>query len=472
MYLGIDLGTQSVKVVLVDRAGQVIRTAQESYPIHRPQSGWAEQKPAEWWRGVVNAVQSAARHYADQIIAIGLSGQMHGVVLLDAKDEVLRPAIIWMDQRSAHEATALQASHSDWLQLAYNTLSPGMAGASLLWLRQHQPAVLAQTKTLLQPKDWLRFKLTGAKAAELSDAAGSLLLDIGQRRWSDRLLDLYGVEKASLPPLVESSQIVGTLNPNAAAELGLPTAIKVAAGAADQAAMLTGSGVLEDGQAALTIGTGGQMSVVVTHPTPDPRLNTFCHAAPQRWYSMGAILAAGYALSWWQKITGGRLETLLKRAADAPPGCEGLIFRPYLNGERTPHMNPSLTAQFVGLTGRHTQSHLTRAVLEGVAFAMRDCLEALRGAGAAPNRMIFGGGGAKGELWRRIMASTLNLPLTTLKGGEQTALGAAMLAAVGSGQFASLEQAASAWVQTESEIVPNTDWAAIYQERYEVYKNG
>ncbi len=460
MYLGIDLGTQSVKAVLVNEAGEIIRVAQQAYPISRPQPTWAEQNPDDWWKATVSVVQTVARYAAHQIRAIGLAGQMHGFVALDKQEEVLRPAIIWMDQRSQAEIE-LQKNYKNWLELAHNQLVTGFAAASLLWMKQHEPAIFANIDTLLTPKDWIRWKLTGVLCTEPSDASATLLFDVQKRQWSTELLQIYGFEPRILPHVVESEYVLANLTPDAAHDLGLPIHPVVVAGAADQAAMLIGCGVREPGQAVLTIGTGGQFSIVTDHPRPDPRLNTFCHAVPNRWYSMGAILAAGYALSWWQQVTNAHLDVLLKAAAQVPAGAEGVIFRPYLNGERTPHLDPTLTASFIGLTGRHGQGHLTRAVLEGVAFAMRDCLNTLLEAGAQPTSIILGGGGGKGTLWRQIMASVLNHPLQSIENTEQTAYGAAMLAAVGDGhKLADLN-----WVTFGETTLPVAEWV-------EVYKNG
>ncbi|MBZ0307088.1 MAG: xylulokinase, partial [Anaerolineae bacterium] len=352
MYLGIDLGTQSLKAVLVDEHGTVVRIAQQSYPILRPQPTYAEQNPEAWWQAMVWAVQEATRHAGNQIRAMGIAGQMHGLVALDKDKQVLRPAIIWMDQRSAAECEIQK--RENWLTLAHNQLVPGFMAASLLWMKRHEPELFARIDTVLTPKDWLRWKLTGALCTEVSDASGTLLLDIQKRQWSPELLDIYGFEARILPHVLESAQVIEKITVDASQELGLSAMPKVVAGAADQAAMLIGCGVLEPGQAVLTIGTGGQFSVVTDHPQPDPRLNTFCHAVPSRWYSMGAILAAGYALTWWKNVINGHLEAVLRQAAKIPAGAEGVIFHPYLNGERTPHLNPQLTASFEGLTGHHT----------------------------------------------------------------------------------------------------------------------
>ncbi|MFP4322989.1 MAG: xylulokinase [Anaerolineales bacterium] len=464
MYIGIDLGTSGAKAVLVNRDGEVIRQTHERYPIHRPQTGWAEQSPLEWWLAVTRAVQAVARHHGDTVRGIGVAGQMHGVVLLSGRREVLRNAIIWMDTRSTAQ-TALQ-DHPEWWQMAYNPLSTGIGAASLVWLREHEPAILRATRTILAPKDYIAHMLTERLTSEPSDGSGLLLMDIPNGGWSEALLAHYGLSDALLPPLYDSSAVIGRLTNAAARLVGLPEGIPVVAGAADQAAMLLGSGAIAPGDATLTLGTGAQLSVVSGFPMYDRRLNTFCHAAPQRWYHMGALLAGGFALDWWHRNSGQMLDALLEDAAQAPPGAGGVLFLPYLNGERTPHMNPNLRASFVNLHAAHESSSLTRAVLEGVAFALRDALGALHEIGAEPAELILGGGGSRSALWREIIASVLNLPLIHAPYTEPTALGAALLAAVGTGQFVDVDDGATQWVRYTTRTLPQPDWVVTYARIY------
>ena len=459
MYLGIDLGTQSVKALLVDADGNTVRSAGEAYPIHRPQPGYAEQHPAEWWAATVKVVQAVTRYQADAISGIGVVGQMHGLVLLDGRGEVVRPAIIWMDQRSTPQVD--YHLRRDWHRFTRNHLATGMAAASILWLKDAEPQSLAKTATMLAPKDWIRYKLCGELNAEPGDASGLLLLDLDTRLWSSEILKLLGLTNKLLPTLVSSTQVVGTLTQTAADELGLRGEIPVVAGSSDQAGMLTGSGVIHPGQAALTVGTGGQLSVVSAKPAGNIWLNTFCHAEPGTWYVMGAILAAGYALTWWQSILKQPLDRMLRAAADVPPGSENLKFGPNLNGERVPG-GLGKFGVFSGLTGRHEAGHMSRAVLEGVAYALRECQQNLRRVDVNPQHIVFGGGAARGELWGQIIASVLDMPLTLLQGEEQTALGAAMLAAVGTGHFANLSDGVAAWVKVEDVIDPVADWVGIY----------
>lgn len=469
MYLGIDLGTQSLKAILVNADGDVVRSTQEAYGIQRQYPTWATQDPAEWWQALVNAVRDVVED--EEVDALSIAGQMHGLILVDRDGEIVRPAIIWMDRRS----TAQVIDHADnplWMDTAHNPLSTGMAAASLLWLRENEPETLKLAHTLLSPKDWLRFKLTGVLSSEPSDASGMLMLDVVQRIWSQRIAEGIKVPFAMLPRLTSSSKVVGAMTADAEASLGISA--KVIAGAADQAAMLVGCGAIAPGDTVLTLGTGGQLSVVTDRPHTNPRLNTFCHVERKLWYSMGAILTGGYALTWWQNIIGDDVEQLLALAEEAPAGSDGLIFKPYLNGERTPYMDASLRAQFLHLHGGHTQAHMTRAVLEGVAFAMRECLETLIEAGVyhhlAEAPIILGGGGTRGDLWPAILASVLERPLARLTHEEQTAYGSAMMAAVGFGQFKKLEDVVDAWFKPAEVIEPVVDWVKVYSERFNEYR--
>jgi xylulokinase len=363
------------------------------------------------------------------------------------------------------------------ISVAANRLSPGFAGASLAWLREAEPGVLGQTRAAIQPKDYLVLCLTGEISSEPSDASATWLYDVKQRGWSEVLTAACGVSLDILPPVSESAAVIGQLHPDAAVRLGLPPDIPVVAGAADQAALLVGTGVIEPGRGAITLGTGGQITVVSAHPMIDPelRLNTFCHAVPGLWYTMGAILNGGMALRWWRSVINPdhtrSYADLLDAAAVIPAGSEGLVFLPYLEGERTPHMDPSATGAFTGLTIRHTQAHMTRAVLEGVAYAFRDCLHTLRAAGPIPDRFLIGGGGAQGDLWRQILASVLGVSLQTVAGAEHTATGAAILAGLGTHVFYDLAQAVAHTVHYGSAEDPNPDDQAVYDDGYSHFRS-
>lgn len=477
MILGIDLGTQSSKCVVVDGAGHQRGTGQHAYGVQRPRPGWAEQDPAAWWQALTQATRAAlhdAHVTPDQVRAIGLTGQMHGVVLIGADHQPICPAIIWMDRRSADLCDNVQGRVPPEIvrDRAANRLAPGFAGASLAWLRAFESATLDQAHYILQPKDYTVLRLTGTISAEHSDASATWLYDVPGRDWSPELTTACGVSRACLPALAASTAQVGTLLAGPAGELGLRAGIPVIAGCADQAALLTGTGVIEPGKGAITIATGGQITVVSDHPRIDPalRLNTYCHALPDRWYTMGAILNGGIALRWWRDTvdpagaTG--FDTLLAEAGDVPAGAEGVIYLPYLAGERTPHLDPYATGAFVGLTQSHTRAHLTRAVLEGVAYAFRDCLVTLRTTGPVPDRFVIGGGGAQGATWRRIMASVLGVSLQTLGGTEHTATGAALLAGASVGVFDGVADAVARGVQYGAVEDPVPAEQRVYEEEF------
>jgi len=481
VVLGIDVGTQSAKCVVLDATGELRGVGQEPYDILTPRPQWIEQDPHAWWTAVVSAVRQAMREaemMAGRVRGIGVTGQMHGAVLIGEDLEPLRPAIIWMDRRSANlcELILKRVPPDVVLQEAGNRLSPGFAGASAAWLREVEPETLDRARAIIQPKDYIVLRLTGEISSEPSDASATWLYDIRQRRWSETLASACGVPFQALPTPLASTTVVGGLRPTPAFDLGLRPDIPVVAGAGDQAALLLGTGVVEPGRGSITIGTGGQMTVVSTRPMIDPqlRLNTFCHAVPGRWYTMGAILNAGIALRWWRDVLGGRGATsyhaLLAEAAQVPAGAEGLLFLPYLEGERTPYMNPNATGAFVGLTLRHSQAHMTRAVLEGVAFAFKDCLLTLREAGPVPDHFLVGGGGAQGGLWRQILSSTLGVSLQTVEGTEHTATGAAMLAGLGARVFYDLAQAVASVVHYGATETPDPADQALYAAQHARYQ--
>ncbi len=481
VVLGIDVGTQSAKCVVLDAAGELRGVGQESYDILTPRPQWIEQDPHAWWAAVVSAVRQAMREAemtAGRVRGIGVTGQMHGAVLIGEDLEPLRPAIIWMDRRSANlcELILKRVPPDVVLQEAGNRLSPGFAGASAAWLREVEPETLDRARAIIQPKDFIVLRLTGEISSEPSDASATWLYDIRQRRWSETLASACGVPFQALPTPLASTTVVGELRPTPAFDLGLRPDIPVVAGAGDQAALLLGTGVVEPGRGSITVGTGGQMTVVSTRPMIDPqlRLNTFCHAVPGRWYTMGAILNAGVALRWWRDVLGGRGATsyhaLLAEAAQVPAGAEGLLFLPYLEGERTPYMNPNATGAFVGLTLRHSQAHMTRAVLEGVAFGFKDCSLTLREAGPVPDHFLVGGGGAQGGLWRQILSSTLGVSLQTVEGAEHTATGAAMLAGLGARVFYDLAQAVASVVRYGATETPDPADHALYTAQHARYQ--
>ncbi len=479
--LGIDIGTQSAKCVAISPAGDLRGTGQAGYVISAPHPGWAEQSPENWWTAAVQAVRAAVQSGGiepESVRAIGVTGQMHGLVLIGKDLQPMRPAIIWMDRRSAEQADAiLERTPADLLiSVAGNHPSPGFAGVTLAWLSEHEPSALTQARAVLHPKDMIVLRLTGVLNSEPSDASATWLYDLTRNAWSPELAGLCHVPLNLLPPLRPSTSVVGELIPQAAEALGLPPGIPVVAGASDQGALLLGSGVITPGEGAITIATGGQITLVTDRPLIDPqlRLNTFCHALPDRWYTMGAILNGGIALRWWRNLLGGdqawSYPDLLTAAEDISPGADGLVFLPYLAGERTPHMNPAASGAFIGLTLSHTPAHLTRAVLEGVAHAFRDCLQTLNALGPTPRHFVIGGGGARGRLWRQITADVLGCSVQRIEGEEHTAAGAALLAGIGVGLFADADEATTRFTRYGPVEYPNPAAHQVYDAAHHQFQ--
>jgi xylulokinase len=441
MLLGIDLGTGSVKALLLAIDGTIIAEASHAYTVQAPQPGWAETHPTEWWDAVTIAVktvmQQGDRVSGDRVQAIGLSGQMHGVVLTDANGEPLRPAILWADTRSGDvlERYRILPSHLHH-QLA-NPITTGMAGATLLWLQAHEPDVYATARWALQPKDWLRFCLTGEAAAEPSDASGTLLYDLIADAWAIDVLDALHLRADWLPKLVPSSQIAGSLTAAAAAHLGLRSGLPVIAGAADTAAAMLGSGLLDPGTMQLTVGSGAQMVTPRSQPIADPQVRTHLYrtALPHQWYTLAAMQNAGLALDWVRNLLGFTWQQVYAEAFTIAPGCEGLTFLPYLTGERTPHLDPNARGAWVGLGLHHTRSHLMRSALEGVAFAIKQGLAAIAATGMTPTALRLAGGGTVEPIWRQLLADVLQLPLYSVTVSAASARGATILAGLGTGVY-------------------------------------
>ncbi|MGI8911966.1 MAG: xylulokinase [Rubrobacteraceae bacterium] len=442
MLLGLDLGTGSVKALLMSETGAVLGEASAPYLVNAPQPGWAESLPEEWWEAVGKAVREAAGSRGAEVAAIGLSGQMHGVVLSDASGRPLRPAILWADTRSREQLDAYHALDEDLRRRLANPPAVGMAGLSLLWLRDHEPEIYDAARWVLQPKDWLRLRLTGEAAAEPSDASATLLYDLEDDDWSAEIAGALGLRTDYLAPLVGSADAAGILTREAAEHLGLPDGLPVAAGAADTAAAILGAGLREPGLPQLTVGTGGQIVALRDHPAPDPyeRIHLYRTAwePAGRFYSMAAIQNAGLALEWARRVLGASWEDVYREAFDAPPGAEDLLFLPYLSGERTPRFDPDARGAWVGLGLGHDRGHLLRAALEGVAFALREGLEALEATGVRAQELRLAGGGTADESWRQLLADVLGRPLQLLPGSaaaSASARGAAILAGLASGVY-------------------------------------
>lgn len=437
MYLGIDLGTSEVKLVLLDTGGAVVAQAGVKLGISRPHPGWSEQAPADWWAATQTAVTKLRQQVPQawsSVRAIGLSGQMHGAVLLDAIGEVLRPAILWNDVRSAQQCEGLTRALPTLPQIAGNLAMPGFTAPKLAWVREHEPAVFERVAKVLLPKDYLRWRMTGAFVSEMSDAAGTLWLDVAKRAWSDELLALTGLTRAHMPELVEGSAVSARLSPEVASAWGLPASVVVAGGGGDNAASAVGIGAVKPGDGFLSLGTSGVLFVVNDRfrPNPASAVHAFCHALPGRWHQMAVMLSAASCLHWVTQLVGAeneasllaRTETLSDAERDAAP-----LFLPYLSGERTPHNDANARGVFFGMTHDTDARALAHAVLEGVAFGLRDGLDALRAAGTDVSSLALVGGGARSAMWAQLHADVLGVEVYTVEGGEAGgALGAARLA--------------------------------------------
>jgi xylulokinase len=435
LLLGIDLGTGSVKVLLLSPDGAVVREASSPYSVESPHPGWAETDPDEWWAALAIATHATLRDQADSIQAIGLSGQMHGVVLTDSVGTPLRPAILWADTRSSSVLDAYQALDTTLLDQLANPITVGMAGASLLWLRQSEPEIYAAARWMLQPKDWLRFRLTGEVATEPSDASGTLLYDVRADDWAKEVLEALELRLDWLAKRIPSNHVAGYLTATAAAHLGLPKGLPVVAGAADTAAAALGSGLVEPGLVQLTVGSGAQIVTLRSHPTANPHRQTHLYrsALPHQWYTLAAMQNAGLALEWVRGILGLSWAEVYQASFAVAPGCEGLTFLPYLTGERTPLLDPQARGAWVGLGLHHTQAHLMRAALEGVAFSLRQGLEAIAATDVEVRELRLAGGGTLEPQWQQLLADVLQVPLHPIAVASASARGAAILAGMGIG---------------------------------------
>lgn len=476
VLLGIDIGTSSVKALLFDAArARPLAVHGVEYPIRTPVPGWAEQDPDDYWRATIAAVrQTLAQAGTRELAAISFSGQMHGTILLDAANRPLRPAIIWADARSGAEAARLAADFPAYASIAGTLPAAGFMIATLSWLAAHQPELLRQAARVVLPKDYVRLMLTGSAATEVSDAAGSGAFAAARGDWAAEIIASAGLPLDLFPPVLQSAALAGTLLPAAAEALGLPAGIPVIAGCADQPAQAIGNGLIAPGAASVTVGTGGQVFVPLQPPgalPTDERLHVFNHAVPNLWYVLGASLSAGLSLRWLRDLVGLKdapdaYERLSAEAAAVAPGAEGLLFLPYLAGERTPHMDPLARGVFVGLSLRHTRAHLARAVMEGVCFALRQALEISLMLSGPVDVIIASGGGMESALWRQMMADVTGLPLQKSLMAEQACIGAALLAGVGAGVYDSLASACAQTVQRGALTEPDAARHAFYDQHY------
>jgi xylulokinase len=477
--LGLDISTTATKAVLLDADGALAATAAAEYSYETPQPLWSEQDPRRWWDGTVEAVRAALARgdlSGDDVEAVGLAGQMHGLVVLDAGDEVLRPAILWNDQRTAAECDLIRKTvgAERLIAITGNDALPGFTAPKLLWVRRHEPEVWSRIAHVLLPKDYVRFRLSGDRAVDRADAAGTLLLGLAARDWSPEMLSALGIDPSVLPRTYEGPEVTGVVSVEAGAVTGLRGGTPIVAGGGDQAAAAVGVGAVEPGVVSLSLGTSGVVFATTDGPAIEPkgRLHSFCHAVPGRWHLMGVMLSAAGSLRWFRDALapGVEFSKLVEEAGAVPAGSDGLLFLPYLTGERTPYPDPLARGAFVGLTVHHGHPHLTRSILEGVAFGLRDSLELMRGAGVTGSTQIRAtGGGSKSARWRQILADVLGTSVVTTSTSEGAAQGAAMLAAVGAGWFPSVEAACDALVQVGEAVDPSPD-AQRYHHAYDRYR--
>ncbi len=469
----------------MDAGGRVVSSGTEEHqPFASPQPGWAEQDPRDWWRACGMAVKKAlqkASVRSDEIACVGFSGQMHGAVMLDANGEVVRPALIWCDQRTEKQSQELAAKFGTerLIQLTCNPPLTNFTLTKLLWVRENEPELWSRVRCVMLPKDYVRFRLTGDRAIDQADASGTLLLDVANRQWSKEVVLETGIDESFLPKLYESPDVCGKLNVDGAAATGLKVGTPVVAGAGDQAAGAVGMGIVRAGVVSATVGTSGVVFAATDRPALDPRgrLHTFCHAIPGRWHVMGVTQAAGLSLRWFRDtfgvannpaVAGDRdpYEFLSEEAASAPAGAEGLLWAPYLMGERTPHLDPNARGALVGITPSHRRGHVLRAILEGVAFSLKDSFSIFEEMKVPVKRIRLGGGGARSPLWRQIQADVYAQEVEIVEAEEGAAYGAAILAAVGAKHFASVDEACDAVIRVATRVQPNAAASGTLKNSY------
>jgi xylulokinase len=479
--LGIDVGTTGSRALVLDETGRTASSSADHDAFRSPQTGWAEQDPDDWWRACQLAVRGALAASGTNgaaIQAIGLSGQMHGAVLMDATGAVLRPAIIWCDQRTEPECRWIESTigPSRLLELTSNPALTNFTLTKLLWVRAHEPETWARVRHVLLPKDYVRWRLSGEHAIDVADASGTLMLDVARRRWSTDVLEQVGIAAGLLPRVFESPEICARVSRDAAAAIGVPVGTPIVAGAGDQAAGAVGMGITRPGAVSATIGTSGVVFAATDRPVTDPRgrLHTFCHAVPGRWHVMGVTQAAGLSLRWFRDLIAGNgdvtYDEMTAEAARVPPGADGVLWAPYLMGERTPHCDPHVRAALVGLAANHGRGHVVRAVMEGVAFSLRDTFTIFSELAVPVERIVVGGGGARSALWREIQANVYGRAVETIAADEGAAYGAAILAGVGARVWATVDEAVDAVVRPGGTTPAQDDVMAGMNGRYAHYR--
>lgn len=489
VYLGVDIGTSGTKTLAMREDGDILASATVEYPLSSPHPGWSEQDPEDWWQATIKSVRQVLKQgklKPAEVAGIGLSGQMHGSVFLDKRQAVIRPAILWNDQRTAAECEEIEkraGGRTQLINLVANPALTGFTAPKILWLRNHEPRHFGRVAQVLLPKDYVRFRLTGEFATEVSDASGTLLLDVCRRSWCQPLIERLELDPAILPRVYESEEVSGQLTAASAKLLGLAAGVPVVGGGGDQAAGAVGNGIVRQGAISAALGTSG---VVFAHSDevqfdPQGRLHTFCHAVRGKWHIMGVVLSAGGSLQWFRNKLGEAeiaeakrrkidpYELLAAQAAAAPPGCEGLYFLPYLTGERTPHADANARAAWIGLSLRHGRSHLVRSVMEGATYAMRDSLEIIKGMGVPVKEIRLSGGGARSAFWRQMQADIYGQKVVTINAEEGPAYGAALLASAGTGAYKNVVEACGATVRVVSSTSPNPKSRRVYDASYPMY---
>jgi len=479
-YLGIDVGTGGSRAVLIDSQGAVVAAATvEHAPFASPEIGWAEQNPEDWRRAAFEAIRQVLKDEnvrAEEIAAVGLSGQMHGAVFLDESDKILRPSIIWCDQRTEKQCRELteRIGAEKLINLVSNPALPNFTLTKMLWVRENEPEIWNQTRSFLLPKDYVRFCLTGDKATDVADASGTLMLDVRNRKWSSEIMAAVEMNESLLPELYESAEITGTISSECAAETGLIAGTKVVAGAGDNAAGAIGMGIVQVGSVSATIGTSGVIFAVTDKPSIDlrGRIHTFCHAIPNRWHNTGVTQAAGLSFRWFRDnfAADESYDDLVESAEKISVGADGLLWTPYLMGERTPHVDAHVRASLIGLTASHTKAHVVRAILEGVAFSLRDAIEIFKELHIPIETIRLGGGGAKSPLWRQIQADVYGQTVETIAAEEGAAYGAALLAGVGAGAWKTIDEACDKTICVAERIKPNDESVEILNRQYKKYQ--
>lgn len=480
LYLGIDISTTATKALLIDEQGRLMAVASSPHTLQTPRPLWSEQDPHEWWNATAESIHSVldkADISGESVSALGLTGQMHGLVLLDESGNVLRPAILWNDQRTQRQCDEIhgRVGKQRFIQITGNVALPGFTAPKILWVKENEPDVYAKAKHVLLPKDYIRYRLTGEYAMDKADGSGTVLFDLRMRDWSPEVLEELFIDATWMPQTFEGPEFTGRVNNEAASVTGLKAGTPVAAGGGDQAAQAVGAGAVVPGVVALTVGTSGV--VFATTPSaliePAGRLHAFCHALPGMWHFMGVMLSAAGSLQWYRDTLApeSSFDDLLREAESVPAGSEGLHFLPYLSGERTPHADPLARGAFIGLTLRHGRAHMTRAVIEGVSFGLKDIFTLIQNTGVGPITQVrASGGGTKSALWRQILASVLEAELATINTTEGAAFGAALLAGVGAGTWSDGVSACNSAVKLTGSTMPDPAQIGAYRKAYPLYQ--